>query len=253
MDPTPDRPTRDDTEHQRAAVRERTRRQLLAVAVATAVLVLAGAVALVLAWRGDGDDTGSPPAPTRTPDEPAPDDGPRGQHPSGLDVSHPLVGSEEARAREVYPLVRVEWRDGEAKMLTMDLLPGRVGLAVEDGTIVAAGAEGCEELPPDAATWQQQACDPAPDDGATVWGRLLDEAGALVLEPGAGADRYYERMQVAPWSSDVDDQLVAVDMDGTPVSQDDLRAGQSVWLWTSGPCEERYPVACPLDAIVVED
>lgn len=255
--------TDDDRAELRAEVRERTRRQLLAVAVSAAVLVVAGVVTLVLlggadddagvdepdadpATGSDGRDAEDPVDPT----DPA-------ALPAGLDPQHPLVGRTELEAREVYPIVRVEWVDGEAMMLTMDLVPGRVGLAVEDGVIVAAGAEGCEELPSEPAVWQRQACDPSSDDGATVWGRLIDQEGGLALEPGAGADRYYEQMQVVPLSAHPDragpdGQPVVVDLEGGPVAESALRAGQSVWLWITGGCEERFPVGCTVDALVVE-
>jgi hypothetical protein len=255
----------------RDQVRERTRRQLLAVAVSAAVLVVAGVVSLVLLGGGDevadeqpgpttrpGDD---PVAPDTPGDDPAvPDDRavPDGDElPPGLDTGHPLVGRSELEAREVYPLVRSEWVDGEAMMLTMDLVPGRVGVAVEDGVIVAAGAEGCEDLPADPAVWQRQACSPSEGDGATVWGRLVEREGGLALEPGEGADRYYEYLQVVPFSahpdrSAADGAPVAVDLRGQPVDEDDLQAGQSVWLWIRGGCEERYPVGCTVDALVVE-
>jgi hypothetical protein len=261
--------TIDDERDLRAEVRERTRRQLLAVAVSAAVLVLAGVVTLVVLGGSDEDATdpdGPDPTATVPPgtapddtasDDTAPDNTAPGAHPSGLDPEHPLVGRPSSEAREVYPVVRVEWIDGEAMMLTMDLVTGRVGLAVEDGAIVAAGAEGCEELPGDAAVWQQQACDPSPDDGATVWGRLVQQGSGLALEPGAGADRYYELMQVVPISARPngtapDAQPLILDLGGGAVDESDLVAGQSVWLWITGACEERSPVSCPVDALVVE-
>ncbi len=251
----------DDGEGHRAEVRERTRRQLIAVAVSSAVLVLAGVVALVVLGGDDDEMTETTrdddPGPATTLPPAAPPDGESESHPSGLGPAHPLVGRPETEAREVYPVVRVEWIDGEALMLTMDLVPGRVGIAVEDGVIVAAGAEGCEELPPDPAGWQLQACDPSPDDGATVWGRLVEREDGLALEPGAGADRYYEMMQVVPLSADpdragTDGRPVVVDLEGARVTESELTAGQAVWIWVTGPCEERYPVGCTIDALVVE-
>lgn len=265
-----DRPDRSSPDRRtgREEVREHTRRQLIAVAISAGVLLVAGAVALVLLGGdgdGDGDGSDDPAEPDAATSPADPGGDITSGHPSGLDPRHPLVGSPEIEARTVYPVVRVEWVDGEARMLTMDQVPGRVGIAVEGGVIVAAGAEGCESLPPDPASWQQQACDPSADDGATVWGRLRElgddadlrpgEQAALVLEPGAGADRYYERMQVVPFSTRadrVDDgRPVAVDLEGGPVEESEFRAGQPVWLWITGGCEERYPVACPVDAIVV--
>lgn len=245
---------------QRRDVREQARRQLRAVAISTAVLLVAGVVALVV-FTGDGGegDVDEPeptgPAEPREPGEPAPPaDGPEpGAHPSGLDPTHPLVGRSPAEARTVTPLVRVQWIDGEPMVVTMDLVPGRVGVAVEDGVIVAADVEGCEEAPPGAPGWVIQACELERDDTATVWGELVADGDRLVLAPSADADSYFEGMQVRPLPGPGDGGApLWLDVDGAPVDVADLEAGQSVWLWISGACQESFPVQCPVDALVVD-
>lgn len=229
-------------------MRERARRQLVALGVAVAVLVLAGVVAL---WwnRGGGeveagDTTTSAPA---GPGAPTPPDGP-GFEDLGLDPAHPLVGRPESEVRTVHPLVRVAWRDGEPLMLTQDLRPGRVDVAVRDGVVVAAAAEGCDDLPDGAPGWVRAACDPSPDDGATVWGTLRGgDAGGLALEPDPDADRYYEGLAVAG----AGDIPLLVDLEGAPLTAGELRDGQRVWLWIDGPCAESFPVRCDVAAMVV--
>ena len=85
----------------------------------------------------------------------------------------------------------------------------------------------------------------------------MERENGLALEPGAGADRYYEFMQVVPLTAHPDraapdGQPVLVDIEGGPVDESELMAGQSVWLWITAGCEERYPVGCTVDALVVE-
>ena len=176
---------------------------------------------------------------TGVPDEPA--------TPAGADSA--LVGLTELEVRELYPLVRIVELDGEALPATMDLQPGRLNLSIEGGVVVAATAEGCEELTSEDAAWMQQACDPDPDsDGPDANGKLLEgEDGTLTLEVGTQGEQYYQGMTVAADP----DQTRVVDTQGTPLSADDLGVGDVVWMWTDA-CLETSPVQCEIRAIVVD-
>lgn len=239
-------------ERERDEVRAGARRQLVAILIAVGAMVLAGALALVL--LGDDDDDVDAGASTTSTSVAGPDGGSdttmagSDLYP-GLSEQHPLVGRSELEARETYPVVRVTWLDGEALMTTMDLVPGRVNVAIDGGVVMAAAAEGCEEVDDSSPMWARQACAPSEADGPASFGRLIEgEAGTLVLEPGLDAERYYEGVLVAPR----DELPVLVDTTGAPVTQDELQAGQSVWLWIGGPCAESFPVQCELDAVLVE-
>lgn len=192
---------------------------------------------------GDGPTTTSPTtvAPAAPePEEPMP--------PLGADS--PLVGLQELEVRELYPLVRLVEVDGEPLQVTMDLLPGRINLAVADGVVVGATTEGCEELTGEIPNWQAQSCDPDPaTDGPDAFGKLLAgaEGEPLALEVGTGGDEYYQGMAIT-----ADDTTLLRDTTGAPLVAEDLRPDDVVFIWTSGGCRESFPVQCDFAAIVVD-
>ena len=170
-----------------------------------------------------------------------------------LGADSPLVGLTEAQVRELYPLVRVVQVDGQMSPTTMDLQPGRISLAIEDGTVVGATTEGCDEASAPDPEWIQQSCDPNPDtDGPDTTGKLLAAAdgadGAFTLEVGTDGDQYFQGMAV---EADPDTTRV-LDTNGTPLSGADLLPDDVVWIWTDGTCAESSPVQCNLTAIVVD-
>lgn len=192
---------------------------------------------------GDGPTTTSPT--TVAPAEPEPEEP---MPPLGADS--PLVGLQELEVRERYPLVRLIEVDGEPLPATMDLLPGRINLAVAGGVVVGATTEGCEELTGEIPVWQQQACDPDPAaDGPNTFGKLLAgaEGEPLSLEVGTDGDEYYQGMAIT-----IDDTTLMRDTTGAPLVADDLRPDDVVFIWTSGGCRESFPVQCDFDAIVVD-
>lgn len=207
------------------------------------VLMVLVAVLAYLAFEDEDDallvdDLPTSPT-TLVPDEPT--------SPPGADSA--LVGLTEIEVRELYPLVRVVEVDGESLPTTMDLQPGRLNLSIEGGVVVAATAEGCEELTPEEPAWMQQACDPDPEsDGPDADGKLIEgEAGTLTLEVGTQGEQYFQGMAVV---ADPDRTRV-LDSQGTPLSAQELIAGDVVWLWTDA-CLESSPVQCDVVAIVVD-
>lgn len=225
----------------------------MAIVVGAVVLVLMVIVAVLAVASFDADDEqpGGDSAPSGTlpvtsvpepmPTEPAERPG----------ADSPLVGLTEAEVRERYPLVRVVERDGVPVPATMDLQPGRIGLALEGDVVVAATTEGCDEAGPQDAGWLQQACDPDPaTDGPDAFGKLLAGAadGEYTLEVGTQGDQYYQGMAIV-----IDpDRTRVLDTEGAPITAQDLRPDDVVWIWTAGACAESSPVQCELDAVVVE-
>ncbi|MDQ2677619.1 MAG: hypothetical protein M3Y51_02660 [Actinomycetota bacterium] len=226
-----------------------------ATVVGLVIVVLLGALALVaiLMFRDQNDDevvTGDDGVETTAPepDVTEPEE-PVTSEPLGADS--PLVGMTELEVRERYVSVRVVEVDGEPLPATMDLQPGRINLALEGDTVVGATVEGCDELGDDAAPWMAQACDPDPDsDGPNASGKLLaDPAGGdeLTLEVGTQGDQYHQGMTVRPAS----DETIVRTTDGTPLTADELRPDDVVFVWT-GACRESSPVQCDIHAIVVD-
>lgn len=211
------------------------------------VVAIIAALAVVALLVFDADDevvSGDGPTTTMAPAEPEP------QEPTPpLGADSPLVGLQELEVRERYPLVRLVEVDGEPLPATMDLLPGRINLAVADGVVVGATTEGCEELTGEVPSWQAQSCDPDPDtDGPDTFGKLLAgaEGEPLSLEVGTGGDEYYQGMAIT-----IDDTTLLRDTTGAPLVADDLRPDDVVFIWT-GACQESFPVQCELQAIVVD-
>lgn len=222
----------------------------LAGVVVLGLMVLV-AVLAVLAFNAEDDELSTVDQPATTapttmvPSEPEPTE------PDEPGVGAALVGLTEAEVRERYPLVRVVELDGEPGPVTMDLQPGRINLALEDGVVVRADVEGCEEVGDLEPTWLQQACDPDPaQDGPDTFGKLLagEDEGAFTLEVGTGGDQYFQGMAIV-----VDpDRTRVLDSQGAPLTAQDLRPDDVVWVWTSGQCAESSPVQCELDALVVD-
>lgn len=237
---------------------------VVGLVVVAVMAVLAGAVLFALT-RDDGeqvssgDDTGdattTTEATTMVPTDPEPVEPdepgePVEIGPQGADSA--LVGMTELEVRELYPLVRVVSVDGEALPTTMDLQVGRIDLSLEDGSVVAASTEGCEDTTGEVPGWVRQACDPDPaEDGADSFGKLVEDtsSGALTLEVGFNGDEYYQGMTVRP--ADGEEPLVR-GTDGSTLGTDDLVSNDVVWVWVSGPCAESSPVQCDLAAIVVD-
>lgn len=228
--------------------------------VVLAMAVLAGVVLFALtrddedevSSGGDTGDTTTTEATTMVPTDPEPvePDGPVEVGPQGADSA--LVGMTELEVRELYPLVRVVEVDGEALPTTMDLQVGRINLSLEDGSVVAASTEGCEDTTGEVPGWVRQACDPNPaEDGPDSFGKLVEDtsSGALTLEVGFNGDEYYQGMAVRP--SGGEEPLVR-GTDGSTLGTDDLVANDVVWVWVEGPCGESSPVQCELAAIVVD-
>lgn len=233
--------------------RRRARARRTSVLVGVAVVVAVGLVGAVGLGRDRTEDLATRPpedlTSSTTTDAPAV----TGPETTGPDVgtpgaTSPFVGRTELELRETYPLVRTLFRDGQAVGGGFDLRPGRISISVEGGVVTAAGVE-C----PDDVTlepWAAQACDPGPDDGPTVWGKLIPAGGGLALEPGFNARRYYEGLLVDPTSAPPGTPVH--DMAGVTVPVAELRAEDVVHLWISGGCRESRPVQCTIDAIVVE-
>lgn len=224
----------------------------VAVTIGVAIVVLMAVLAAVVLATDQDDElvaeepTTTEATTTMVPTEPEPIDPPDAAAPGS---DSPLVGLTELQVRELYPLVRVVEIDGEPLMTTMDLLQGRIDIAVADGVVVAATTEGCEDTTDESPTWIQQSCDPDPSaDGPDTFGKLIAGDGdALALEVGFDADDYYQGMAVTP------DDLTAVrDTTGAPLAADDLVVGDVVWIWTTGGCNESSPVQCDLAAVVVD-
>lgn len=222
-----------------------------AVLTGIVVVALVALVAIIAVVVMDADDDvvtddggGTTTAPTTVvPTEPEPVEP---SQPAGADSA--LVGLTELEVRELYPLVRLVEVDGEPLAVTMDLLPGRINLAVADGVVVGATTEGCEELTGDVPAWQQQSCDPDPEtDGSEVSGKLVADGDGFALEVGTGGDEYYQGMPIA-----VDDATLVRDTTGAPLGAQDLRPDDVVWIWVADECQESFPVQCDLAAIVVD-
>ena len=228
--------------------RRRTGRRL-AVGAAAAVIVmgLIGAVALdddrsaeVATVPPHGDD----PAASSTTDTTTTDT----TTASTTTSTSPFVGRTEQALRETYPVVRTLFRDGRAVDGGYDLVPGRISITVDGGIVTAAGVECPETMK--LAGWAFQACNPGPDDGPTVWGKLIPgDAGELRLEPGFNADRYYEGLLIGPSNTG---RAPVHDMSGAEVAVGDLRAEDVVYLWMHDGCRESAPVQCTINAIVVD-
>jgi hypothetical protein len=142
--------------------------------------------------------------------------------------------------------------DGEALPTTMDLQVGRIDLSLEDGSVVAASTEGCEDATGEVPRWVRQACDPDPaEDGPDSFGKLVEDttSGALTLEVGFNGDEYYQGMSVRPAG---DEEPLVRGTDGSTLSTDDLVSNDVVWVWVDGPCAESSPVQCQVSAIVVD-
>lgn len=225
-----------------------------ALLVGAVVLVLMVVVAVLAVAAFDADDdagpgTGTDQLPsTSTPATSIPEPTDPSERP-GADSA--LVGLTELQVRELYPLVRVVELDGEPLPATMDLQPGRINLALEGDVVVAATTEGCEEAGPQDPEWLQQACDPDPAaDGPDAFGKLLAGAadGEYTLEVGTQGDQYYQGMAIV-----IDpDRTRVLDTSGAPITAQDLRPDDVVWIWTAGACAESSPVQCELDAVLVE-
>jgi hypothetical protein len=234
---------------------------LVGIVVVVLMAVLAGAVVFALT-RDDDDDqvvsgtdpttssTTSTTAPTTmVPTDPEPVE-PFEPGPQGTDSA--LVGMTELAVRELYPLVRVAEVDGEALPTTMDLLVGRINLSLEDGTVVSATTEGCEEVTGGSPSWVRQSCAPDPaEDGPDSFGKVIagDSPGSLTLEVGFNGDDYYQGMVVRPTSGD---EPAVRGTDGSVLSLDELGPNDVVWVWVDGACQESSPVQCDLAAVVVD-
>ena len=198
------------------------------------------------------DDIGTAPSTTSpatsAPPTPEPDDP---SAPVGADS--PLVGLTEAQVRDTYVVVRVVERDGEPLMTTMDLVPGRINLVVQDDRVIGATTESCDDALPasESAAWFQQACDPSPGtDGPDVTGTLRSSAsgggGLLVLEVDDDSNDYFQGLAVEPGPD-----AMLRHADGAPLGPQELAAGDEVRIWTAGACRESSPVQCEIEAMVV--
>jgi hypothetical protein len=161
---------------------------------------------------------------------------------------HPFVGRTERDIFLRYALVRVVWRDGEFFVLTGDLRPGRVNLAVADGIVVAAEVEGCFEYV------EVPACDPSPDDGPDLSGVVLEPPDDF---PGEPANRVLVRVEPATpdrtgtmWLIGLENAAVRNE-EGTPLDRRALTPGTRVDAWLAGGCLDPDPGLCGVSAVVV--
>ncbi len=242
----------------RARQRGRTRRT--SVLVGAAVVVAIGVIGAVGLGRDRTEDLATVPpddTTTSTTTSAPAATGPVSGDP-GFGTDSPLVGLTELEVRETYPWVETVWQDGVAFNTTADIQPGRVRLAVERGIVIGAAADCPAGVP--LVGWASQACHPGPDDGPTVWGKLIPgdretdgaipgNTGALRLEPGFNADRYFEGLLVGPSNTG---GAPVHDMSGAEVAVGDLRAEDVVYLWIHDGCRESSPVQCTINAIVVD-
>src|SRR5699024_1477857 len=82
-----------------------------------------------------------------------------------------------------------------------------------------------------------------PGREATVRGSVTGGASGAVLTQAS--DPYFEGMSLLAGSP------VVVDSDGAPRELTELPAGAQVEVWTTGACEESFPVQCEIEALRV--